>query len=101
LKYTFTGNSPAFAVFSEIYYAKGWNAYLDDKPVPHYRVNYLMRGMPLPAGKHRIEFKFEPATYRRGEQISLGFNLALFALVLFGFWKGYRDFGKSFFPNTK
>ena len=101
LKYTFTGNSPAFAVFSEIYYAKGWNAYLDDKPVPHYRVNYLMRGMPLPAGKHRIEFKFEPATYRRGEQISLGFNLALFALVLFGFWKGYRDFGKSFLPNTK
>ena len=41
LKYTFTGNSPAFAVFSEIYYAKGWNAYLDDKPVPHYRVNYF------------------------------------------------------------
>ena len=37
----------------------------------------------------------------RGEQISLGFNLALFALVLFGFWKGYRDFGKSVLPNTK
>ena len=47
-----------FAVFSEIYYPKGWNAYVDGNLTPHTCVNYILRGMEIPAGKHKVEFKF-------------------------------------------
>ena len=60
-----------FAVFSEIYYEDGWNAYVDGKLVPHYRVNYVLRGMIIPKGEHTIEFKFEPKVIQRGKIISL------------------------------
>ncbi len=59
------------AVFSEIYYPKGWNAYVDGQLTNHFGVNYVLRGMKIPAGKHKIEFKFEPQVYYTGERISL------------------------------
>ncbi|MFM8837247.1 MAG: YfhO family protein, partial [Bacteroidota bacterium] len=95
LTYEYRNNAPSLAVFSDIYYPKGWNAYLDGKPVPHLRVNYLMRGLALPAGSHRVEFRFEPSTYLQGEKISLAFNLALFLVVAFGFWKSQSETGSS------
>ncbi|NDC73132.1 MAG: hypothetical protein EBZ62_06725 [Sphingobacteriia bacterium] len=95
LSYEYRNNAPSLAVFSDIYYPKGWNAYLDGKPVPHLRVNYLMRGLALPAGSHRVEFRFEPSTYLQGEKISLAFNLALFLVVAFGFWKSQSETGSS------
>jgi hypothetical protein len=91
LKYEYRNNAPSFVVFSDIYYNKGWNAYLDGQAVPHLRVNYLMRGMALPAGSHRVEFRFEPSTYIQGEKISLAFNLALLLVVGFGFWKSRSE----------
>lgn len=60
-----------FAVFSEIYYPKGWNAYIDGALAPHAAVNYVLRGMPIPAGKHKVEFKFEPQTYKTGNTIAM------------------------------
>jgi len=63
-------NDAQFAVFSEIYYPKGWNAYLDGTVVPHVGVNYVLRGMPVPAGKHKIEVKFEPETYKTANSIA-------------------------------
>jgi hypothetical protein len=95
LSYEYRNNAPSLAVFSDIYYNKGWNAYLDGKPVPHLRVNYLMRGLALPAGSHRIEFRFEPSTYFQGEKISLAFNLVLFLVVAFGFWKSQSETDSS------
>ena len=60
-----------FAVFSEIYYKEGWNAYIDGVLTPHFNVNYVLRGMEIPAGEHQIEFKFEPSVIQRGKIISL------------------------------
>ncbi|OFY13920.1 MAG: hypothetical protein A2X11_09965 [Bacteroidetes bacterium GWE2_42_24] len=60
-----------FAVFSEIYYPDGWNAYMDGNLMEYYCVNYLLRGMEVPAGKHLIEFKFEPVIYQKGNAIAL------------------------------
>src|SRR5690606_8403235 len=58
LKYKSNNKNDGFAVFSEIYYAEGWNAYIDGKLTPHYRVDYVLRGLPIPKGTHTIEFKF-------------------------------------------
>lgn len=64
------------AVFSEIYYDKGWNAYIDGKEVPYARVNYVLRGMMVPAGEHTIVFKFEPKSH------ALGWTLTTIASVI-------------------
>jgi hypothetical protein len=81
LKYTSNSATEQFAVFSEIYYDKGWNAYVDGKPAPHIRTDFVLRGMKVPAGKHEIEFKFEPATYYTGEKIALIGSIMLFLFV--------------------
>lgn len=60
-----------FAVFSEIYYEDGWNAYVNGELTPHVRVNYVLRGMQIPAGDNLIEFKFEPQVIKTGSTISL------------------------------
>ena len=78
-----------FAVFSEIYYEDGWNAYVDGKLVPHDRVNYVLRGMIIPKGEHTIEFKFEPKVIQRGKIISL-FSY----LLLLGIPVGYFFFDR-------
>ena len=59
------------AIFSEIWYDKGWTAYVDGEEIPHFRANYILRAAALPGGNHKLEFKFEPASYYTGEQIAL------------------------------
>lgn len=71
VRYQYNAITPQFAVFSEIYYDKGWNVYVDEKKANYVRVNYVLRGMSLPAGKHNIEFRFEPTSYQKGNTISL------------------------------
>jgi len=70
LVYQSETSSDEFAVFSEIYYPKGWNAYIDGQLKEHASVNYVLRGLAIPAGKHKIEFKFEPVTYTNGNNIA-------------------------------
>ncbi|CAM1372578.1 YfhO family protein [Tenacibaculum xiamenense] len=84
LKYKTTSNTKQFAVFSEIYYKHGWNAYLDGKLVPHERVNYVLRGMIIPSGEHIVEFKFEPTVIRTGSIISL-ISYAFMIIIPIGF----------------
>ncbi|MBT5699114.1 MAG: hypothetical protein HOJ12_03890, partial [Flavobacteriales bacterium] len=76
------------AVFSEIYYEKGWNAYINDKIVPHFRTNYVLRAMMVPAGTKKIEFKFEPTSYFTGEIVAYASSIIL--LLLLGF-VSYRE----------
>ena len=83
LKYDSYNAHDGFAVFSEIYYADGWNAYIDNELQPHYRVDYVLRGMPIPKGQHIIEFKFEPQVIKTGSTVALASSI-LFGLLLLG-----------------
>ena len=78
LKYSAETKKEGLAVFSEIYYADGWNAYVDGKKQDHFRANFVLRGLVIPAGNHEITFKFEPKEYVQGNVISLISSLLLF-----------------------
>ena len=82
LVYSFSSNSEQVAVFSEIYYDKGWNAYIDGKVVPYVRANYLLRAMKLKAGTYNIEFRFEPTSYSLGNTIALVSSILLILCVI-------------------
>jgi len=86
-KLVYTSNTPnnQIAVFSEIYYKDGWNAYVDDELHPYFRANYILRGMVIPKGKHTIIFKFEPQLYTTGESIAMVSSILLILLVVAGF----------------
>jgi uncharacterized membrane protein YfhO len=87
LIYSYSGKGNQIAVFSEIYYPKGWNAYIGDKIVPHFQANYLLRAMVLPEGNYDITFKFEPLSYRLGKQVSMVSSLLLLLFVGFVLYK--------------
>ena len=82
LVYDYSSELPQFVVFSEIFYSKGWNAYINGAPAPHVRANYILRAMTVPAGKHEIVFKFEPLSYARGETIALISSIGIILLIL-------------------
>ena len=71
LTYEYSSGRDALAVFSEMWYEKGWNAYVDGEKIPYFRANYILRAAQLPGGNHKLEFKFEPSSYYTGETISL------------------------------
>ncbi len=81
VSYESNSNTAQVAVFSEIYYEAGWDAYVDGEKVPYARVNYLLRALPLEAGKHKITFKFEPQSYSYGGIIAM-ISSVLMVLVL-------------------
>lgn len=71
LIYSVDTKTDQVAVFSEIYYDKGWKATIDGKEVPYTRVNYLLRAMPLKAGSYDVEFRFAPGSYSTGNLLAL------------------------------
>lgn len=77
LIYTVYATSNQMAVFSEIYYDKGWNAYINGEKAPYIRANYLLRAMPLQKGTYELVFKFEPLSYIYGNYISLIASIVL------------------------
>ncbi len=85
MKYESNTSSEQLAVFSEMYYKNGWNAYLDGTLTPHIRANYVLRAMEVPAGKHEIVFKFEPTVIKKGNTITLT-SFALLLLVPIGWF---------------
>jgi len=91
LAYQTIANSDQLAVFSEIYYAKGWNSYIDGKNAPHFRADYVLRAMKVPAGKHKIEFKFEPSIWKMGNTVSIVGSVLLILLIFGGLFWLYRE----------
>ncbi len=83
LVYESSTESEQLAIFSEVYYPKGWNAYINDQPAEYFRADYLLRAMSIPAGTNKIEFKFEPQVIEIGSKVSLGSSF-LFALIFVG-----------------
>lgn len=81
LRYKASVSSAAFAVFSEMHYPHGWQAYIDEVEVPHYRVNYALRGLIIPSGQHDVVFRFEPDVIARGTRIQLA-GYGIFALLI-------------------
>ncbi|MDB5199475.1 MAG: hypothetical protein JWO92_1438, partial [Chitinophagaceae bacterium] len=90
IEYVSDAKSDQFAVFSEIYYSAGWNAYIDGKKSPYYKVNYLLRGMPVSAGHHIITFKFEPASYKTGYAMATIGNILLYLFLIGGIYMSFR-----------
>lgn len=84
LTYGSTNANAGVAVFSEMYYPNGWNAYIDGELKSHFKVNYVLRALKVPAGEHRIEFKFEPEIIETGSKITLASSMLLGLLVLSG-----------------
>ena len=80
-----------FVVFSEIYYKDGWNAYIDGKLTNHFRVNYVLRGMKIPAGEHEIEYKFEPKVIQQGGMISLFSYISIILVFVVWFFYGKKQ----------
>ncbi|MES2828375.1 MAG: hypothetical protein V4687_09480 [Bacteroidota bacterium] len=84
--YSYSAPRDVIAVFSEIYYDKGWNMYVDDVKKPYFRADYVLRAAQLEAGNHKVEFKFEPTSYYLGEKISLVGTILLLAALGFAFY---------------
>ncbi|MFO8146023.1 MAG: YfhO family protein [Gillisia sp.] len=90
LVYKSKSSKEQLAVFSEIFYPNGWKTYIDGKESVHFRVNYVLRGMMIPAGEHEIRFMFEPEVVKTGSIISLLASILLGLLLLGGLFYKFR-----------
>lgn len=92
LEYKAETESEQFAVFSEVWYGndKGWSVYIDDKPTDFIRVNYILRGMKIPAGSHNIRFEFHPKSFYTGEIVSNIASILILAIVALVFVNTFK-----------
>ena len=94
LEFKTQSKTPQLAVFSEIYYPKGWKIFLDGKEVPYIKANYLLRAVFVPAGNHEVRMVFEPEVIEKGKMISMS-AFGIFLLLSVG---GFLKFRRK---NTK
>ena len=89
LEFKTQSKTPQLAVFSEIYYPKGWKMLLDGKEVPYIKANYLLRAVFVPAGNHEVRMVFEPEVIEKGKMISMG-AFGIFLLLSVGGFLKFR-----------
>lgn len=92
--YQSNASTKQLAVFSDIFYDKGWKAYIDNEEVAYFRANYILRALEVPAGEHKIEFIFDPDSYKKGERISLAGSSALVILLLLSLFYSFKPRNK-------
>lgn len=90
IEYSANCNGPQFAVFSEIYYPKGWNAYINGKKTDYYNVNYILRGIPVPSGQHTIKFVFEPESVSQGRTIMFVASILILIIFVGGLFMAWK-----------
>ena len=90
LKYSYQAGTDQLTIFSEVYYPEGWKLYVDNKEIPSFRANYVLRAGILPAGKHEAEFIFRPSSYYTGNKIALASSLLLFLSIGFSFYTSLK-----------
>ncbi|HLV92504.1 MAG TPA: YfhO family protein, partial [Aequorivita sp.] len=95
LVYETSSKTPQLAVFSETYYSKGWNAYINGEPADYFRANYVLRAMAVPEGNNKIEFKFEPKVIQTGSNISLISSIVLLLILLSGLYITFQKKNKE------
>lgn len=100
LTYRTRNKNKQLAVFSEIYYDKGWKATIDDKPAEYIRVNYILRGMLIPEGTHTVEFKFEPQSYYTGQNIAFASSVLVGLLFILFLVRGIKK-GELTIPKSE
>lgn len=84
IDYSFHSATPQFAVFSEVYYPAGWNAFIDGIKADYAKTNYVLRGMYIPGGEHQVEFRFEPKSFTVGRTITIIANILVFLVMIAG-----------------
>ncbi len=82
IEYKSSASMDGIVVFSEIYYPYGWKAYIDDKPVEHFRANYTLRALNVPAGEHHIRFEFRPDSMFKEDKISMLFIILMYSIIV-------------------
>ncbi len=82
IQYESSSNNNQFAVFSEIYYNRGWKAYIDDKESTIIQTNYVLRGLAIPSGKHLIRFEFKPASYYESNKAATFSSVLIWILLI-------------------
>lgn len=96
IDYDYTSSQPGTIVFSEIYYPYGWKASIDGQKAEHFRVNYALRALNVPAGKHHVTFLFDPDSVRKGDTIASICILLMYLIMLAGaVWGIYNLFKKE------
>jgi uncharacterized membrane protein YfhO len=95
IKYEFNAGSNQFAVFSEVYYPSGWKALIDGKQTPYCKTDYALRGLAIPAGKHNVEFIFDPASFRIGDSISRYSYIVSVLFILLCFFMAWKSRNKT------
>ncbi len=95
MRYRVNAPTPQFAVFSEIFYDAGWEAYADGKQVPIVKTNYALRGVAIPAGTKEVIMKFDPPSYRLGYKISFVMQILIFVLLAMGIWVWWKNRKKA------
>lgn len=91
LVYSFDSDQKQLAVFSEIYYEDGWKAYIDGKNVPIVKVNYLLRGAEIPAGKHEVELVYEYPFFKTANLLSATGSVLFALLIALGVWTDRKN----------
>ncbi len=94
IQYESNNTHNGFGVFSEVFYDRGWKAFIDNKETAIAKVNYVLRGLSIPAGKHNIEFKFEPSAYKLGSTVTTISTVIMILIILAVIFQEYTEYRK-------
>lgn len=90
MSFTSNNSQAGLAVFSDIYYNKGWKAYVDETETPIIRANYVLRAVKVPAGQHKIEFRFRPESFYNGQKVAIVSSILIIGLIIAAIAQAFR-----------